>query len=231
LADRPSSPAPVTLKPVPMETSEVVELMMESTTNSRKDTSTTEETTRRQVLKELVEMTTKRKEVSTTSRRKSMGAVRRGSRPLSQRASVVRRRLDSVVTQSRPAASTLTSSTPRPRMVRPSYSGAGGRDRVGQWDRKVSSAPKKPLRRMKIRGGGPSNRDFSGAQAEDKKPLLLPAVPLVSKHPNQPIHLLQSSKGSRDHLLPSPQGVFSQATDLLLSWTGSQHRHLPTVTV
>ena len=161
LADRPSSPAPVTLKPVmPMETSEVNELMMESTTNRRKDTSTTEETTRRQVLKELVEMTTRRKEVSTTmtTRRKSLAAVRRGSRPLSQRKSVVRRRLDSVVTQSRPAASILPNSTPRPRMVRPSYSGAGGRDRVGQWERKGSSAPKKPLRRMKIRGGGPSNR-------------------------------------------------------------------------
>ena len=159
MAESPSSPAPVTLKPVPMETSEVIELMMESTTDRRKDTSTTEETTRRQVLKELVEMTTRRKEVSTTTtRRKSMGAVRRGSRPLSQRTSVVRRRLESVVTQSRPAASTLPNSTPRPRMVRPSYSGAGGRDRVGQWERKVSSVPKKPLRRMKIRGGGPSNR-------------------------------------------------------------------------
>ena len=160
LADRPSSPAPVTLKPVmPMETSEVNELMMESTTNRRKDSSTTEETTRRQVLKELVEMTTRRKEVSTTStRRKSLAAVRKGSRPLSQRASVLRRRKDSVVTQSRPAASILPNSTPRPRMVRPSYSGAGGRDRVGQWERKVSSSPKKPLRRMKIRGGGPRNR-------------------------------------------------------------------------
>ena len=160
MADRPSSPAPVTLKPVmPMETSEVNELMMERTTNRRKDTSTTEETTRRQVLKELVEMTTRRKEVSTkttTTRRKSLGTVRRGSRPL--RTSVLRRRLDSVVTQSRPAASILPNSTPRPRMVRPSYSGAGGRDRVGQWERKVSSSPKKPLRRMKIRGGGPSNR-------------------------------------------------------------------------
>ena len=159
LAERPSSPAPVTLKPVQQtETSENMDLVMESSTNSRKDrTSTTEETTRRKVLQELVEMTTKRKEVSST-RRKSMGTIRRGNRPLSQRAAL-RRRLDNVLTNSsssRPPTSILPSSTPRPRMVRPSYRGAGGRDRVGQWERKV--APKKPLRRMKIRGGGPSNR-------------------------------------------------------------------------
>ena len=158
LAERPSSPAPVTLKPV-QQTSENMDLVMESSTNSRKDpTSTTEETTRRKVLQELVEMTTKRKEVSST-RRKSMGTIRRGNRPLSQRAAL-RRRLDNVLTNSssssRPPTSILPSSTPRPRMVRPSYRGAGGRDRVGQWERKV--APKKPLRRMKIRGGGPSNR-------------------------------------------------------------------------
>ena len=159
MADRPPSPTPVTLKPVPKEASESMESKMESTTSRRKDTSTTEETTRRQVLKELVEMTTRRKEASTTTRRKSMGAARRGSRrPLSQRTSV-RRRLDHSVethgsSSSRPS-SVLSNSAPRPRMVRPSYSGAGGRDRVGQWERK---APKKPLRRMKIRGGGPSNR-------------------------------------------------------------------------
>ena len=137
-------------------------------------------------------------------------------------------------------------STPRSRMVRPSsYSGAGGRDRVvGQWERKVLSAPKKPLRRMKIRGGGPSNRwtiqitsniskitfplhfrDFSGAQAEDKKPLLLPAAPLVSKLPNDPSHINLTLRNP----LPSPQGVFSQATDLLLSWMESR-QHFPTVT-
>ena len=165
LADRPPSPAPVTLKPVLMESSEVVDLRMESTTSRRKDTSssTTEETTRRQVLKELVEMTTRREKGSTTTRRKSLGAIRRGNRrPLSQKRKSVRRRLDSVTathSSSRPSISILpNNSTPRPRMVRPSYSGAGGRDRVGQWERKVSSASKKPLRRMKIRGGGPSNR-------------------------------------------------------------------------
>ena len=171
MADRPPSPAPVTLKPVLMETSEVAESRMESTTSRRKDTSsTTEETTRRQVLKELVEMTTRREKGSTTTRsttkeqrRKNLGAIRRGNRrPLSQKRKSVRRRLDSVTathSSSRPSTSILpNNSTPRPRMVRPSYSGAGGRDRVGQWERKVSLAPKKPLRRMKIRGGGPSNR-------------------------------------------------------------------------
>ena len=157
LSDRLPSPAPVTLKPVPMETSERSEQAdMESTTSRRKETSTstTEETTRRKVLQELVEMTTRKRESSTT-RRRNMGTVRRGSRPpiMSQRSSV-RRRLDNSVTQS----SAPSSWTPRPRMVRPSYRGAGGRDRAGQWERKGSALSKKPLRRMKIRGGGPSNR-------------------------------------------------------------------------
>ena len=157
LSDRLPSPAPVTLKPVPMETSERSEQAdMESTTSRRKETSssTTEETTRRKVLQELMEMTTNKKESSTT-RRRNMGTVRRGSRqPMSQRSSV-RRRLDKSVTQS----SAPSSWTPRPRMVRPSYRGAGGRDRApGLWERKGSALSKKPLRRMKIRGGGPSNR-------------------------------------------------------------------------
>ena len=133
---------------------------MESTTSRRKETSTstTEETTRRKVLQELVEMTTRKKESSTT-RRRNVGTVRRGSRPpiMSQRSSV-RRRLDKSVTQS----SAPSSWTPRPRMVRPSYRGAGGRDRAGPtWERKGSALSKKPLRRMKIRGGGPSNRQIS----------------------------------------------------------------------